>query len=58
MIDVKFDLKTKSATGCWWELDDPGKDDIYSGVVAMKSVRTGFLVGELNALTFCVGDAY
>ena len=32
------------------------KEDIYSGVVAMNSIRLGFVLGELNQLTCCAGD--
>jgi len=61
VFDVKFDLRRKArlvADGNWTE---PDREDIYSGVVAMNTVRVGFLVGEMNNLTACaadVGNAY
>ena len=30
---------------------DPGKEDIYSGVVGIDAVRAGFMLGELNGLS-------
>ena len=41
------------AGGNWTELD---REDIYSGVVALESVRKGFFLGELNKLTCCAAD--
>ena len=32
------------------------KEDIYSGVVEMNSIKLGFSLGELNQLTCCAGD--
>ena len=53
---VKFDLRRKArlvAGGNWTNL---AREDMYSGVVAMETVCTGFLIGELNNLTCCAGD--
>ena len=55
VFDVKFDLRRKARLVAGGNWTNPEKDDIYSGVVAMESVRTGFLVGKLNGLTYCVG---
>ena len=41
------------ANGNW---TDATREDIYSGVVAMDTVRVGFFVGELNSLKCCVED--
>ena len=56
VFDVKFDLRHKAclvANGNW---TDATREDIYSGVVAMDTVRMGFFVGELNGLKCCAGD--
>ena len=56
VFDVKFDLRHKArlvADGNWTEAT---REDIYSGVVAMDTVRIGFFVGELNHLKCCAGD--
>ena len=53
---MKFDLRKKArlvAGGNWTALD---KEDIYSGVVVINSIRLGFILGDLNQLTFCAGD--
>ena len=50
VFDVKFDLRYKArlvADGNWTELV---REDIYSGVVGMNSVRLGFTLGDLNNL--------
>jgi hypothetical protein len=41
------------ADGNWTVYD---KEDIYSGVVRMDTVRTGFFLGELYGLSCCAGD--
>ena len=56
VFDVKFDLRRKARLVAGGNWTDPGKEDIYSGVVGIESVRTGFLLGELNNLTCCAGD--
>ena len=56
VFDVKFDLRYKArlvADGNWTELV---KEDIYSGVVGMDSVRLGFTLGGLNQLKCVAGD--
>ncbi len=56
VFDVKFDLRAKArlvADGNWTEI---GKEDIYSGVVGMETVRLGFTLGDLNGLKCCAGD--
>ena len=56
VFDVKFDLRHKArlvAGGNWTVLV---KEDIYSGVVAMETVRLGFAIGELNNLQCVAGD--
>jgi hypothetical protein len=46
IFDVKYDLRHKSrlVAGGNWNLND--KEDIYSGVVRMDTVRIGFFLGK------------
>jgi hypothetical protein len=56
VFDVKYDLKHKArlvASGNWTV---NGKEDIYSGVVRMDTVRIGFFLGELYGLSCCACD--
>ncbi len=56
VFDVKFDLRRKSrlvAGGRWC---DPPKEDVYSGVAALDTVRLGFMSGAMNALPVCAAD--
>ena len=56
VFDVKFDLRYKArlvADGNWTDLV---KEDIYSGVVGMETVRMGFTLGDLNGLKCVAGD--
>ena len=32
------------------------REDIYSGVIGMDTVRLGFTLGDLNDLKCCAGD--
>ena len=43
IFDVKFDLRKKARLVAGESRTDTPKVDIYSGVVGMESVRTGFL---------------
>jgi hypothetical protein len=58
---VKYDLRHKArlvAVGNWTIND---KEDIYSGVVQMDTVRIGFILGELYGLSCCscnIGNAF
>ena len=61
VFDVKFDLRRKARLVAGGNWTDPGKEDIYSGVVGIDAVRAGFMLGELNGLSCCaadVGDAF
>jgi hypothetical protein len=42
VFDVKYDLRHKArlVSGCNWTVND--KEDIYSGVICMDTVRIGF----------------
>ena len=41
------------AGGNW---TDPPKEDIYSGVVGMDTIRLGFLLASINGLQICAAD--
>jgi hypothetical protein len=56
VFDVKDDLRHKArlVAGGNWTLND--KEDIYSGVVRMDTVRVGIFLGELYGLSWCACD--
>jgi hypothetical protein len=56
VFDVKYDLRNKErlVAGGNWTVND--KEDIYSGVVRMDTVRIGFFLGELYRLSCCACD--
>jgi hypothetical protein len=56
VFDVKYDLRHKArlVAGGNWTVND--KEDIYSGVVRMNTVRIGFSLGELYGLSCCACD--
>jgi hypothetical protein len=56
VFDVKYDARHKArlVAGGNWTVND--KEDIYSGVVCMDTVRIGFFLGELNGLSCCACD--
>jgi hypothetical protein len=56
VFDVKYDLRHKARlVACEnWMVND--KEDIYSGVVCMDTVRIGFFLGELYGLSCCICD--
>ena len=37
-------------------MTDPTTEEVYSGVVNMETVRTCFVVGQMNGLEVCAGD--
>jgi hypothetical protein len=51
VLDVKYDLRNKARlmTGGNWTVNQ--KEDIYSGVVRMDTVRIGFFLGELYGIS-------
>ena len=55
-FDVKYDLRHKArlVAGGNWTVNE--KEDIYSGVVRMDTVRIGFFLGELYGLSCCACD--
>jgi hypothetical protein len=56
VFDVKYDLRHKArlVAGGNWIVND--KEDIYSGVVRMDTVRIGVFLGELYGLLCCACD--
>jgi hypothetical protein len=61
VFDVKYDMihKARLVAGGNWTVYN--KEDIYSGVVRMDTVRIGFFLGELYGLSCCacdVGNAF
>jgi hypothetical protein len=56
VFDVKYDLvhKARLVAGVNCSIND--KEDIYSGVVRMDTVRIGFFLGELYELSCCACD--
>jgi hypothetical protein len=61
VFDVKYDLRHKArlVAGGNWTVND--KEDIYSGVVRMDTVRIGFFLGELygHSCSACdIGNAF
>jgi hypothetical protein len=56
VFDVKYGLRHKARlfVGGNWMVND--KEDIYSGVVCMDTVRIGFFSGELYGLSCCACD--
>ena len=56
VFDVKFDGRRKArlvADGNW---TDVPKEDVYSGVVGLDTVRLGFQLAALNDLVVCAAD--
>jgi hypothetical protein len=55
-FDVKYDFRHKArlVVGGNWTVNE--KEDIYSGVVRMDTVRIGFFLGELYGLSCCARD--
>ena len=37
-------------------MTDPSTEEVYSGVVSMETVRTCFVVAQMNGLEVCAGD--
>jgi hypothetical protein len=56
VFDVKYDLRHKAILVAGGNRTVNDKDDIYSGVVRMDTVRIGFFLGELYELLCCACD--
>ena len=61
VFDVKYDLRQKACLVAGGHLTDPSKEDVYSGVVSLRSIRICMLLAKLNDLkivTANVDNAY
>jgi hypothetical protein len=56
VFDVRFDLRCKARLVAGGNWTDPPREDIYSGVVGLETVCTGFLFAHLNGLQICAAD--
>jgi len=56
VFDVKFDLRRKARLVAGGNHMDPSKEDIFSGVIGMETVRMGFLIATMNGLDICAAD--
>ena len=56
VFDVKFDGRRKARLVAGGNHTTPPKEDIYSGVVGIESIRIGFLIAELNGFQICAAD--
>jgi Reverse transcriptase (RNA-dependent DNA polymerase) len=56
VFDVKFDLRRKARLVAGGNWTDTPKEDIYSGVVGMDTIRLGFTVAAMNDLDVCATD--
>ena len=56
VYDIKWDRRSKARLVANGNMADPSDDDIYSGVVAIETLRIGFLISQLNDLNICAGD--
>ena len=56
VFDVKFDLRRKARLVAGGNHTTPPKEDIYSGVVGMDTIRLGFQIAAMNDLMVCAAD--
>jgi hypothetical protein len=56
VFDVKYDLRHKARLVAGGNCTVNDKEDIYSGVVRMDTVRISFFLGELHGLSCCACD--
>jgi hypothetical protein len=56
VFNVKFNLGQKARLVAGGKWTDPPKEDVYSGVVLLDTVRLGFAVTATNGLTICAAD--
>lgn len=54
--DVKFDLRRKARICLGGHRTDPPKEDVYSGVIGLDTVRLLFSLTALNDLQICAAD--
>ena len=56
VFDVKFDLRKKARLVAGGHLTSPPKEDLYSGVVDLMTVRIGHMIAAANDLQVCAAD--
>ena len=56
VFDVKFDLRRKSRLVAGGNHTENPKEDIYSGVVGMETIRLAFTLAAMNNLQVCAAD--
>ena len=56
VYDIKHDGRFKARLVAGGHMTEANKEDSYSGVVSLKSMRLAMLVGEMNGLSSMVGD--
>ena len=56
IFDVKFDLRKKARLVAGGHLTSPPKEDLYSGVVDLMTVRLGHMLAAINGLQVCAAD--
>ena len=56
VFDVKFDARRKARLVCQGNMTDPTKEDIYSGVVGLDTVRLAFQLADMNKLQAYAAD--
>ena len=56
VYDVKFDGRFKSRLVAGGNWTDPPKEDIYSGVIGMDTVRLAFSLASVHNLKACAAD--
>ena len=61
VFDVKVDLRRKARLVAGGNCTSPPKEDVYSGVVGLETIRLGFALAAIHGLDVCaadVGNAY
>jgi len=56
VFDIKFDLRHKARLVAGGNHTQPPKEDIFSGVVGMETIRMAFLIAKMNHLDVCATD--
>jgi hypothetical protein len=56
VFDVKFDLRKKARLVAGGNKTTPPKEDLYSGVVDLMTVRIGHMLAKANGLQVCAAD--
>jgi len=56
VFDMKFDMQWKARLVAGGNHTQPPKEDVFSGVVSMETVRFGFLIAAMNNLSMCAVD--